>query len=94
MARRRQIETVIDYRELRAQMARLGLTYDDLIRLAQEQFGEAPCRETVAGLLSGKEGMKVSTIKRYVGLLGLRPKVVFERIPEGVDSTDQKGALG
>lgn len=61
-------------------MARLGLTYDNLIQLALDTFGEAPCRATVAGLLSGKEGMKVATIKQYAALLGLRPRVVFERI--------------
>ncbi len=72
-------------------MARMGLTYDDLIRLAQDRFGEAPARETIAGLLSGKEGMKVSTIKQYASLLGLRPKVVFERTPEGDEVVNRKG---
>jgi len=39
MAKRKQTETIIDYPELRAQMARLGLTYEDFIRLAEETIG-------------------------------------------------------
>jgi hypothetical protein len=94
MARRRQIDTVIDYPELRAQMARLGLTYDDFIRLAQETIGAAPNRATVSDFLYGVEGMRVETIKRYASVIGMRPRVIFERIPEGVEDVNQKGRNG
>jgi len=94
MARRRQIDTVIDYRELRAQMARLELTYEDFIRLAEETIGSSPNRATVSDFLHGAEGMKVETIKRYASVIGMRPRVVFERIPEGVDGVNQKGSPG
>jgi hypothetical protein len=96
MARRRQTktETIIDYPELRAQMARLGLTYEGFIRLAQETIGSSPNRATVSDFLHGAEGMKVETIKRYASVIGMRPRVVFERIPEGVDGVNQKGTPG
>jgi hypothetical protein len=87
MARRRQIEkTVIDYPELRAQMARLGLTYEDFIRLAQEAYGTAPNRASVSDFLHGAEGMRVETIERYARVIGMRTRVVFERIEAGAAS--------
>jgi hypothetical protein len=87
MARRRQIEkTVIDYPELRAQMARLGLTYEDFIRLAQEAYGAAPNRASVSDFLHGAEGMRVETIERYARVIGLRARVVFERVEAGAET--------
>ncbi|HEU0179463.1 MAG TPA: hypothetical protein VFV58_34965 [Blastocatellia bacterium] len=87
MARRKQIETIIDYPELRAQMARLGLTYEDFIRLAQETIGSSPNRDSVSDFLHGAEGMRVETIKRYASVIGMRPRVVFERIEASTEVT-------
>ena len=63
-------------------MARLGLTYEDFIRLAEETIGSSPNRASVSDFLHGAEGMKVETIKRYARVIGMQPRVVFERIVE------------
>jgi hypothetical protein len=73
-------------------MARLGLTYEDFIRLAQETIGSAPNRASVSDFHYGSEGMRVETIRRYASVIGMRPKVVFERIPESLGRAEQKGS--
>jgi hypothetical protein len=88
MAKRKQTKSIIDYPELRAQMARLGLTYEDFIRLAQETIGSAPNRASVSDFLHGAEGMRVETIKRYASVIGMRPRVVFERIETNTEAAN------
>lgn len=67
-------ESVIDYRELRAQKARLGLRNEDLT----EQTGASS--DTLSRVLSGKEAVTLSSVIKIAAALKLRPRVTFEPI--------------
>lgn len=67
-------ESVIDYPGLRAEKARLGLRNEDLA----ERTGAS--NDTLVRVLSGRENVTLSSVKRVAAALGLRVKVTFEPI--------------
>jgi hypothetical protein len=79
--------TVVNYRELRAQKARLGLT-NEQIELAAKSGPN-----TVSAFLSGSESMQLRTIINLAAAIGLRVKVDFEPIPKTGAGEDQKFKL-
>lgn len=66
--------SVIDYRELRARKAWLGLRNEDLTR----QTGAS--NETLSRVLSGKENVTLGSVIKIAAALNLRPRVTFEPI--------------
>ena len=67
-------ESVIDYRELRAQKARLGLFNEDLTR----ETGAS--NDTLSRVPSGKENVTLGSVIKIATALGLRVRVTFEPI--------------
>ena len=68
-------QSVINYPELQAQRARLGITYEDLIELTGAGLG------SIAAVMNGKETVNLQTIIRIAAALGLLVKVEFEPMP-------------
>lgn len=65
-------QSVINYRALRAEKARLGLEYKDLI----ERTGQGS--RTIAACLNGAETINLQTLIDLAAALNLRVKVDFE----------------
>ena len=83
MAKRaKQIQTVIDYQELRAEWGRHEMDYDKFIAAVVADGGEAPSSQTVARFRRGDETMNVKTIIRLAAALGLKPQITFVPIAE------------
>lgn len=64
-----QRDSVIDYRELRAQKARLGLFNEDLA----EQTGAS--NDTLSRVFNGKENVTLGSVIKIATALGLRRRV-------------------
>lgn len=70
-----QAPSVIDYPELRAQKARVGLTCEDLVEITGCSV------RTVSHVLNGKESLHIKSIMDVAAGLGMRVRVTFEPIP-------------
>lgn len=70
-------QSIINYSELRAQKARLGLCYRDLTEKTGISCSALTC------LFNGAETLNVQTIKRLAAELGLRVIVDFQPIEKG-----------
>jgi hypothetical protein len=69
---RRNHDSIIDWRALRAQKGYLDLRNEDLIRASG-------CgSRAVSAFLCGDENLQLGTIIRLSAALGLRPRITFE----------------
>jgi hypothetical protein len=83
---KRNNNSIVDWRELRARKAHLDLRNEDLIR--QTGCGS----RTVSAFLAGDERLNLDTIIRLAAALGLRPRLTFEPVTESEKVVELKAA--